>query len=172
MVETPPYEVLARRGRVEIRRYPALLLATTRVRGHRRDTQAFRTVADYIFGNNIRGEKIAMTAPVLTQQQGETLSMSFVMPSRYERSTLPTPRSDQVVVEEWTARELGVLRFSGWTGNRKVQKHARELREALTELHREPKGEAFLMRYNPPWTLPMLRRNELAIRLQEIAKSQ
>ncbi|MCF8016864.1 MAG: heme-binding protein, partial [Chromatiaceae bacterium] len=64
--EEPAYEVVREGPGFELRRYQPQLLAETKVQGRfdKVGGEAFRILADYIFGNNQAAEKIAMTAPV------------------------------------------------------------------------------------------------------------
>ena len=164
MVETPEYKIVKKAGNVEIRQYPALVLATARMKGGS-DNEAFGIVAGYIFGNNALNERIAMTAPVITARQKEVFTMSFVMPSGYDIKSLPKPASDIIKLEKRSSARFATIRFSGRVTESNVKKYTKELLDALRRMKLRPKGEVLLMRYNPPWTLPFFRRNELAVQL-------
>ncbi len=152
----------------------------------------FRRIADYIFGNNTarsggkekismtapvtmapraqqdqaesaKSEKISMTAPVSMQQSAGQWRMYFVMPSQYTLSTLPTPNNPAVTLRELPASRVAVLRFSGFAGEEKTAKKTSELLAWLNSKNITPIGEPELARYNPPWTLPFLRRNEVMV---------
>ncbi len=152
----------------------------------------FRRIADYIFGNNTarsggkekismtapvtmapraqqdqaesaKSEKISMTAPVSMQQSAGQWRMYFVMPSQYTLSTLPTPNNPAVTLRELPASRVAVLRFSGFAGEEKTAKKTAELLAWLNSKNITPIGEPELARYNPPWTLPFLRRNEVMV---------
>ena len=173
MVETTKYNVIKKIGNVEIRKYPSLILASTTNASN--DNNAFMIIADYIFGNNksskkismtspvITSEKISMTAPVITSKNKNKLKMSFVMPSEYTLKTLPKPNSSKVKIETLKSRKLAVLRFSGFTPSNKVNKLQNKLISILKENKVKIKSAPFLMRYNSPWTIPFLRRNEVAV---------
>ena len=112
-IETPTYELLATYGKVEVRRYPKMLVAKTTTSDNsfdRSGSNGFRTVANYIFGGNERKQKIAMTAPVV-MNLGDTASMYFVMPKEYGKDDLPKPNSPNVEVTEVGSKVLAVLRF-------------------------------------------------------------
>ena len=139
-------------------------------------------IADYIFGNNSSrtggNEKISMTAPVTMQPKSEKISMTvpvsieqaggqwrvyFVMPGQYTLDTLPKPNNPAVTLREVPASNYAVIRFSGFTGEDKI---ARKTADLMTWLESEgiiPIGKPELARYNPPWTLPFLRRNEVMV---------
>ena len=125
-------------------------------------------------------EKIAMTAPVILHQQsqaqaepssdnkqasitGNTWKMYFVMPSEYSLEALPTPNNSAVTLKKIPASHYAVIRFSGFTGEQKVAKKTAELTAWLKKKSISPTGTPELARYNPPWTLPFWRRNEIMI---------
>lgn len=182
--EEPVYRVMEKSGSFELRRYDPMIVAETFVSGSMKDASGsgFRLIADYIFGNNTvrnggNGE-IAMTAPVTLTAQSEKISMTapvsmersagqwrvhFVMPSKYTLDTLPVPNNPAVKLREIPATHYAVLRFSGFAGETKVAAKVTELKGWLAEREIEPLGSPELARYNPPWTLPFLRRNEVMI---------
>ncbi len=71
--EQPRYEVVARVGNAEIRRYALRLVAEVSVvadNEERGRNEAFRLLAGYIFGQNREGANITMTSPVATGAAG------------------------------------------------------------------------------------------------------
>jgi len=169
LVEEPSYEVLKRIDSVEIRKYPSMLLATAVD-----DSDLFGLLFRYISGANNGGRKISMTAPVITPEKiaitapvftrGNT--MSFVAPSSYTRETVPEPSDPHITIEEVPARTLAVLRFSGWARDAAVEEKKKLLLATLARNGLKVKGEAGLMRYNPPFTPWFLRRNEVATEVE------
>ncbi|WP_223789304.1 SOUL family heme-binding protein [Marinicella meishanensis] len=126
-----------------------------------------------------RAEKIAMTTPVTMAQanneandQANDLAngqndsqwrMHFVMPREYTMATLPTPNNPRVQLREIPPKTYAVIRFSGFTGDKKVQKKTAELMAWLSAQNLSPTGPPELARYNPPITPPFFRRNEVMI---------
>ena len=162
-IETPKYQVLKTFGKVEIRKYPNLILAQTKLGSSEYKSSGnngFRTVANYIFGGNSKQQKIAMTAPVI-MNMGDSASMSFVMPAEYEMDDLPKPASDQVQIQEQESKTLAVLRFGGYSDDEKIRKYAERLEEVLNENNIKVKGSLLYMGYNAPWDV-VKRRNEVA----------
>lgn len=181
-VEQPPYTVLKTIGRVELRQYGPRLAAETVVRGDEASArnQGFRTVAAYIFGANRSGDKIAMTAPVAqSAAKSEKIAMTapvaqlpdgagawrvqFFMPSKYTRATLPTPDDPAVRVVDVPAQQYAALRFSGLAGRSSVAARTAELNAAITAQGWRAIGPPMVWYYDPPWTLPPMRRNEVAV---------
>lgn len=159
-------------GSAEIREYPSMILAT--VRDHS-ENSAFGILFDYIAGNNrskrkismtvpvISSEKIAMTAPVISNNR----SFSFVLPSTYDSNTVPEPLDRSISIEVVPPRTLAVLRFRGYAGTKDLRARTSDLYAFVEKLGLRPKGEPFLMRYNPPFTPGFLRRNEISVELSE-----
>ncbi len=166
MVETPIYEATRKLGDVEIRRYPQLFLATAKG-----DADLFGLLFRYISGANKGSSKISMTAPVITPEEismtspvvTEADSMSFIVPSKYTRETIPEPTDPHITINEQPARSLAVLRFSGLARNDTVEKKKKVLLETLRRNNVETRGDVIVMRYNPPFTPWFLRRNEVAV---------
>lgn len=182
--EEPSYTVVEQAGDFELRTYDPMIVAETVVSGSMGDASSagFRLIADYIFGNNTArqggiekismtapvtlepaSEKISMTAPVAMERSGENWRVHFVMPSEYSMDTLPEPNNPAVRLREIPAQNYAVIRFSGWVGEKKVADKTAALMAWLDSKDIEPAGQPELARYNPPWTLPFLRRNEIMV---------
>lgn len=164
-IEEPEYEVLADTSAYEIRRYQPYVVAEVDVQGPSADSQGFRTLAGYIFGDNQGGEKMAMTAPVESRKAdvNDAVTYGFVMESKYTLETLPSPNNERIQVREKPARVVAVRRFSGRWTERNMAKHERELLESLGKDGIEVSGAVELARYNGPFTPWFLRRNELIV---------
>jgi len=178
-VEQPKYSVVASEKDIEIRNYAPVIVAETEVAGERDNaiSGGFRTIADYIFGNNLSSQKVAMTAPV-TQQASEKIAMTapvtqqgngntwqvrFVMPASYTMDTLPKPKNPAVKLKEIEGKRFAVIRFSGMAGEDSLKRHTDELEAYLRSKKLQSLSAPTYAFYNPPWTLPVLRRNEVMI---------
>ncbi len=167
-IETPNYKVIKTLGDVEIREYPQMILAQTKLGGKRYDTNGnngFGVVANYIFGGNQQKQKIAMTAPVIMNMSDTDASMSFVMPSQYQLSDLPSPNSTAVSLVSQDSMKLAVLRFGGFSSDEKIAKYAQILTEVLEKNNIRTKGSLLFMGYNAPWDV-INRRNEVAFQIE------
>jgi hypothetical protein len=111
------------------------------------------------------GESIAMTAPVTEQADGKTWHVRFIMPSRYTMETLPTPRNPAVRLRAIAGKRFAVIRFSGLAGDASLQRHTEVLNQFLAEHHLQALAPPAFAFYNPPWTLPFLRRNEIMVEI-------
>ena len=161
-IEEPAYTVERawESEQIEIRRYAPRVMAVTTMQGN--DDDGFRVLAGYIFGGNATEQKIAMTAPVQQSMAGEA-EMAFMMPAEYALEDLPTPDDERVGFEEAPAYTAAVIQFSGWASADKADKHWQRLRQFLIAEQIDIAGEPTLNQYNPPWTLPFLRRNEIIV---------
>lgn len=183
-VAEPDYAVVREDGPFEVRRYQPMIVASVEVTGTRRSaaSEGFRALADYIFGANVPpgaagrpatmveetatrdGDKIDMTAPVL-QKPGreETWTVSFVMPESFTMETLPRPKSSAVALEARAFETVAVLRFSGLATMRRLTAKETALRMWMDKAGLAAVGGPRYAFYDPPWTLPFLRRNEVII---------
>jgi SOUL heme-binding protein len=180
-VEQPNYQVAERSGAIEIRDYAPMIVAEAEVSGERREaiSKGFRLIADYIFGNNTTAlkvpmtapvtqqgsERISMTAPVTQQGDGNTWRVRFIMPSSYTMDTLPKPNDPAVTLKEIGAKRFAVIRFSGTAGEDCLKRHTKELNDFISAKILKALSPPTYAFYNPPWTLPFLRHNEVMVEL-------
>jgi len=185
--EEPKFTLLEKDQSFELRLYEPKILAEVLVSGTMREASSngFRLIADFIFGNNIatsgKSEKISMTAPVLIEPHAEKISMTapvnveqsgagwkvnFVMPSQYSLETLPKPNNPLVKIKPIPAKKFAVIQFSGLVDEEKMAKKVTDLEQWISTKQLKVLGNAELARYNPPWTLPFLRRNEVMIEVE------
>lgn len=181
-VERPKYQLIATDGKIEIRQYPSMIIAEVKVDGERTEAinKGFRLLADFIFGNNTSQKEIAMTAPV-QQQNSEKIAMtapvqqesssggwkiSFVMPSEYTMATLPKPNNQQVKLKEIPQQKFVVIKFSGFNSDENIMQHEEALLNYMTKHSMNTISAPKYAFYNPPWTLPFLKRNEIMLQIK------
>jgi hypothetical protein len=184
-IEEPDYQVESKAHAYEIRKYSEILVAETTVSASFEDSGsiAFRILADYIFGNNKArakiemtspvtlqptSEKIAMTAPVSQSKQADGYSIQFTMPKKYANlETLPEPNDKRVKLKKIPARKIAVYSYSGsWSEERYQEK----LNEFLSELRKDQIqiiGEPIFSRFNSPFMIWFLRRNEIWLEIEK-----
>ena len=161
-IEEPVYQVEKawEAEQIEIRAYAPRVMAVT---GMTEDSDSgFRVLAGYIFGGNAEEQKIAMTAPVQQSMAGER-EMAFMMPAEYALEDLPQPEDQRVSFREAPAYTAAVIQFSGWASAEKADENWQQLRRFLTAEGIDITGDPTLNQYNPPWTLPFMRRNEIIV---------
>jgi SOUL heme-binding protein len=187
--DEPMYRVERRIGKLEIRRYAPHVEAYTQVHDTDYDAalqQGFRRLADYIFGDNFRGEQLAiatplstasphcadsetldMTAPVISAPAAHGYRLAFVMPAGRALATLPTPNHAGVELGEIPERRVAVIRFTGRYSGARVAAHQRELLELVHDAGLDTVGTPMFAGFDSPATLPWLRRNEVWIALAD-----
>ena len=182
-VEQAKYDVVDTQGAIEIRDYAPHIVAEVTVKGERKAAinQGFRLIADYIFGNNTAAtkvamtapviqqpsEKIAMTAPVIQQGSGDAWNVRFVMPANYTLATLPKPNNDAVTLHEVAGTRTAAIRFSGMADEGALKKNTAALHAFLADRNLQARSAAIFAFYNPPWTLPLFRRNEVMVEIAQ-----
>lgn len=182
--EEPRFTVVERVGEIDIRRYGPRLAAEAEVGGPEEAArnEGFRKIAGYIFGGNTGQTSIAMTAPVAQSaggsDSGHSIAMTapvaqmqgaggnwriqFYMPAKYRRETLPAPKDPSVRIVDVPAQDYAVLRFSGSRSPAAVAAKSQALKARLAGARWRIVGEPVAWFYDPPWTAPFLRRNEVA----------
>lgn len=160
----PKYDVELREGDFEIRRYPSLCTVETEVDAtwDAALDEGFRRLARFIFGENMEHRRVKMTAPVLGTGDRFGYRLSFVLENNTD---LPHPTDDRIHVGWIPSRRVGVVRFHGRYNAYNLAVHKKDLARALAEHRMKPRGDAVFAAYDPPTTLPLLRRNELWVEL-------
>ncbi|MGB1843666.1 MAG: SOUL family heme-binding protein [Thalassobaculaceae bacterium] len=182
-VEVPAYKIVKKEQNIEIRQYPPLIIAEVKTAGSRQDAigDGFRILADFIFGNNEgekqlsmngpitqqQGIKIAMTAPVQQEKTDTEWAISFIMPSKFSIDTIPNPINDRIKIIQIPSKRYAVITFSGRSTEANLTKHTNELEIYMNGSSYSKVGNAKYAFYNPPWTLPFLRRNEVQFEIPE-----
>ena len=181
--EQPAYTVLERIGEsVEIRRYGPRLAAEATVAAGDAEAgrnEAFKILFDYISGANQGQSKVAMTTPVEVGSEAQKIAMTvpvetsasnhgrytmrFFLPGSYTKATAPEPTDARVQLIEVPAANVAVLRFSGSRDEATVATRKAELVKTLAASAWSATGTPTALFYDPPWTLPFLRRNEVAV---------
>jgi hypothetical protein len=191
-IEEPKYIVLEKSEPFELRSYAPRIVAEVKVDGDldAASSQGFRLIAAYIFGKNQVSEKIAMTAPVGIESSDQNKSakiamtvpvaieggksfedasnqwtVSFVMPSEYTLATLPKPLNSEVKIRVVPAEKRAVITFSGFNSAEKAQAKTQLLQDWIKTKNLKTTGDPQFARYNPPWSLPFMRRNEILIQV-------
>ena len=163
--EEPTWVLLDTQDDVELRQYEPVVQARTPTPAGSKSSSGFRTLAGYIFGGNARKQEIAMTAPVEKTLAEDNNYMAFTMPEQHSRDTLPEPDDSGVTLHEVPARTVAVIKFSGWAREQVVQEKVQNLLATLSSHGIEPQSEPSLAQYNPPWTPPWKRRNEVMVEI-------
>ena len=167
--DEPDYTVEQRIGDFEIRRYAARVEARTMLPDENVEhaiERGFDRLAKYIFGANERSEKLGMTTPVFAKRIDEAdHRVSFVMPIHRTSPSLPEPKDQAIELVDVPSQRVAVLCFTGRRSAELIADRAAELKRQVAKANIAAKGEASYVGFDPPWTLPFLRRNEVWIEL-------
>jgi len=183
-VEEAPYQLIQKDNQFEIREYAPVVVAQTRVNADfkKAGNEAFRKLFSYISGENEANQKIAMTSPVIaesnsgdlgdtiamtapvtSQKDGDTWLYQFVLPQTYSLDNAPQPTNPAVSLAETTQKRVATLRYSGRATAKSQTKNAETLVSWIESQGLISQSEPRWAGYNPPWTLPPFRRNEVLI---------
>jgi hypothetical protein len=186
-LETPNYTVLYKDGDIEYRQYEPYLVSETVIQStddyNDAGNEGFRRLFKYITGSNEgqakiamtapvaqtpRSEKIAMTAPVQQGESAEGWRVAFMLPTEYTLDTAPVPTDERVQIKAMPGRLMAVLRYSGrWTESNFSNKQS-ALWDAIDGESIDKLGEFQSAFYNPPYTLPFMRRNEVMVEVNRV----
>ena len=178
--EEAAYTVTTSDGAFEVRDYAPHVVAETLVEGTLEEAgnKAFQRLFRYISGANRSREKVAMTTPVSQRPQGEKIAMtapvaqqrvqerwavSFMMPASYTLETLPAPEDPQVTLRQVPARRIAAVRYSGAWSEKGYRRNLEQLESWMRGKGLAPAGEPVWARYNSPFSLWFLRRNEILV---------
>ena len=161
----PSFVLLNKESGVEIRQYSSYVIAKTTIdlKQNQSDNNMFRTLAAYIFGKNKKKQTIPMTAPVTTFKDNDSYSMFFYMLDSDNIADLPDPIDQNIVFEKIDLGKCAVISFSWYINDRKIKKYKKQLENFLLDYGYTQVSPFMINQYNPPWTLPFLRRNEILV---------
>jgi effector-binding domain-containing protein len=180
-VEKQKYTVIEKDRAFQIRTYQPYIAIETLVDSDFEEAgnTAFRRLFNYINGNNLskekiamttpvnqqlkqtKGQKIAMTAPVNQQKSGDSWAVSFVMPSKYTMQTIPQPIDQNVVLKQVPSRKMASIKYSGSWTRQLYDKKELALRQFIEKQNLKIIGQPTWARYNPPFYPSFLKRNEI-----------
>tara|TARA_A100001011_G_C13964847_1_gene696807 strand:- start:60 stop:707 length:648 start_codon:yes stop_codon:yes gene_type:complete len=175
-IEEPKFDMIFSDIPFELRSYDEFIVAETQLSGSfdSASRQGFRRVASYIFGGNKDSnglsEKIQMTAPVTVTPNKSDWVLHFVMPKNYSLSDLPIPNDSNVTIRTVSKHLAAVIVFSGWTTESKISERTEQLKGWILANGYIAKGPIQVARYNDPFTIPWLRRNEIIIKVEKLTE--
>lgn len=184
-VEEPAYTVLEKKNGYELREYAPYIVAQVTVSWAQQEAlyQGFRYLAGYIFWGNTKKQSIAMTAPISDitpvsqniqmtvpvidiQKSQDTHIIQFTMPKEFTLDTLPKPNDSKVTFAQVPKAKKAVLRYSWWATEKRVIAKKAELQKLLDADALKTVGDMISAQYNPPWSIPFMRRNEIIVEVQ------
>jgi hypothetical protein len=169
-IETYPYIVKKKYDTFEIRNYEATLFTTVKLATKKykeSSSKGFSLLAGYIFGNNKRNEKIAMTSPVAMTIE-DSVTMMFMVPRKFKKETLPQPNQLQIEFKEEPAKTVAAIVFDGWANDEKIEKYKEKLKVALDTKGIKYSNLFYFLGYNAPYEV-FNRKNEVIVELRDEA---
>ena len=183
--DEPEFKLILKEDKFEIREYVPKIIAQVEVFGDFDDasSKGVKILADFIFGNNTSTDgnskiemtapvemepltqKINMTKPILAQGSHNNWIVSFIMPNEFTLETLPKPNNKSIKILSLPKEKYAVIVFSGLVRESSYLEKEKLLNQFIKEKKLKSSGEIKIARYNPPWTLPFFRRNELMLKV-------
>jgi len=166
-IETYPYFVQKKYDIFEIRNYEATLFTTVKLATKKykeSSSKGFSLLAGYIFGNNERNEKIAMTSPVAMTIE-DSVTMMFMVPKKFKKEMLPQPNQLQIEFKEEPAKTVAAIAFDGWANDEKIEKYKEKLKVALDAEGITYTNRFYFLGYNAPYEV-FNRKNEVIVELK------
>lgn len=181
--DEPKYELIKSDPPFEIRYYEGHLEASVTIDSSfdEASSEAFPILFDYISGKNLsqqeinmtapvtqesEGVKIKMTAPVTQEMDGDTYRVAFVMPAKWTLESLPKPTDSRVTIQEKTASKVAVIRYSGTWSPSNYDEHLVQLQNWIKKENLSPVSSPVWARYNSPFSIWFMRRNEIQIEVK------
>jgi len=181
-IDMPSYTIIEKKADYEVRRYESFIVAETTQPGNPAEAMSsgFNKLFQYISGDNVsrskikmtapvlrsskdEGQKIPMTAPVLKQEQEGSSTIAFVMPPGSGIVDLPQPQNTSVKLRIVAPLKVAVITFSGYATDDTIKEKTAQLVNALQRDGIIARSAPRIALYNPPWTPPFMRRNEVMI---------
>ncbi|MBM93144.1 MAG: hypothetical protein CMF51_00105 [Legionellales bacterium] len=170
--EMPHYQTLSQSGAIELRTYGPMIRAEVIQSGPRALAlrAGFQPLVNYILGDNQRKKNLNMTAPVIqvcSPNTPEYSTIAFIMPQEYTLNTLPKPNNPEIQFNALPSTHWAVIRFSGFLSEAKLNRYYETLKDYLKQHNIRQVDPAIVYAfYNPPWTLPFLKRHEIMLAIK------
>jgi len=167
-IETYPYKVTKVYDNFEIRNYESTLFTSVKLstKNYKESSsKGFSILAGYIFGDNDKNEKIAMTSPVAMTLE-DSMTMLFMVPKKFEKETLPQPNQAEIVFKNEPAKTVAAITFNGWADDEKIERYKQDLKLALDTQKIPYTNRFYFLGYNAPYEV-FNRKNEVIVELSK-----
>ncbi len=169
--EEPEYMLKESDGNKEVRAYLPYTVAQIEILGDEPHAteEAFKELADYLFGNNFSHTQMTMTTPILKERSGQTSMMCVILPSKFLEFTAPKPENKNIKFESRPREIVASIEYSGMNSPEKMAAKEQELIDWLSsDTPYLPGSEVRIALYDPPLTIPFMRKNELHISVKKV----
>ena len=159
----PQYNLIRKDGKIETREYSEYVIAKTSIEiaNIEQNSNMFRVLAGYIFGGNADNQSIAMTAPVITQNDNSSYDMIFFMLNVNDPEDLPIPNNQNIVLEKMQLGKTVTISFGMWATEKRIAYYKDKLDAYIRKNDIQVISPIMVAQYNSPWTIPPFRKNEL-----------
>ena len=157
------YETIDVNEVYEIRKYSDRLVIETETSNQNSN---FRKLFNYISGSNEEIQEIKMTAPVTQIEKNGNMTMQFYLPSKFDENNVPSPTNSDVKVLNMKGGYFAAITYSGRASDKNFIKHKEILENQLKKDEISILSPPIRATYNSPFTLPMLRRNEVMFEIE------
>ena len=159
--EEANYEVVKENIEYEIRKYSdRLVIETNSIEGN-----GFRKLFNYISGNNEKNQEIKMTVPVTQEIKNGNMTMQFYLPLKFNKDNAPKPSNSDIKILTIEGGYYAVIEYSGRSSDKNFLKNKDILEKLLKQDNITILSPPIRASYNSPFTLPMLKRNEVMYRI-------
>ena len=159
--EEANYETISENKNYEIRKYfDRLVIETDSTEGN-----GFRKLFNYISGNNEEKKEIKMTVPVTQENKDGNMKMQFYLPSKFNKDNAPKPSNPEIKVLNIEGGYYAVIKYSGRSSDKNFIKNKDILEKELKKDDIIILSPPIRASYNSPFTLPILKRNEVMFRI-------
>ena len=159
--EEANYEIVKENKKYEIRKYSdRLVIETNSIEGN-----GFRKLFNYISGNNEKNQEIKMTVPVTQEIKNGNMTMQFYLPSKFNKDNAPKPSNSEIKVLTIEGGYYAAIKYSGRSSDKNFSKNKDILEKELKQDNITIISPPIRASYNSPFTLPMLKRNEVMYRI-------
>ena len=159
--EESNYEVVKENKEYEIRKYSdRLVIETNSAEGN-----GFRKLFNYISGNNEESQEIKMTVPVTQEIKNGSMTMQFYLPLKFNKDNAPKPSNSDIKILNIEGGYYAVIKYSGRSSDKNFLKNKNILEKQLKQDNITIISPPIRASYNSPFTLPMLKRNEVMYRI-------
>lgn len=165
-IETYSYQVVKKYDSFETRTYEATLFTSVELKTNaykESSSKGFSILAGYIFGDNKKSEKIAMTSPV-SMSLDSSMTMMFMVPKKFKKETLPEPNQTDIKFKEEPAKTVAAISFGGWADDEKIASYKQELITAMDAVGIKYTNRFYFLGYNAPFEV-FNRKNEIIVEL-------
>ena len=159
--EEANYEVVKENQEYEIRKYSDRLVVET----NSTEGNGFRKLFNYISGNNEESQEIKMTVPVTQEIKNENMTMQFYLPLKFNKDNAPKPSNSDIKILTIEGGYYAVIKYSGRSSDKNFLKNKNILEKQLKQDNITIISPPIRASYNSPFTLPMLKRNEVMYKI-------